>query len=129
MLQIEGYKAFRGRMRITPKNDKEPFEMSGDWIYEPKYDCWYCNGRSFHRDICEVITDDTEQRWVSVFDKLPEDIYGSDRQRIEVIVQTSVGDVGTASRILKDGQYKWCNRIKNPIMLWMPMPEPLRAGE
>ena len=129
MIIVEGYKAFRGRMRITPKNGKEPFEISGDWIYEPQYECWYSNGRSFRREICEIVTDDTAQKWISAFDKLPEDIYGRERQRIEVLVQTSAGNVCIATRVCENGIFKWASRIENPIVLWMPKPEPLRAGE
>jgi len=34
MIQVEGYKAFRGTMRITPKNPQFPQqEIHGDWLY------------------------------------------------------------------------------------------------
>lgn len=60
MIQAEGYQAFRGTMRITPKSQKfQPQEIYGDWLYKPEYDCWYGCGQSFAAEICEVITDET----------------------------------------------------------------------
>lgn len=60
MIKVEGYKAFRGTMLITPKNPQfEPFTVTGEWLYKPEYDCWYCGGRSYMAGVCEVITDDT----------------------------------------------------------------------
>ena len=61
MLQCEGYKMFKGKMRITPKRlGYKPIEKEGTWLYKPEYDCWYCGGSSFMADICEVIEDYTE---------------------------------------------------------------------
>lgn len=63
MIKVEGYKMFRGTMRITPKCEVvEPFEITGDWLYKPDANCWYSVGRSFCADICEVVRDETE--WV-----------------------------------------------------------------
>lgn len=60
MIKVEGYKAFRGVMRITPKSKEfEPFDLAGDWLYKPDTGCWYGNGRSFHADICTVVEDST----------------------------------------------------------------------
>ena len=60
MIQVEGYKAFRGTMRITPANPKFPQqEIHGDWLYKPEYGCWYGHGQSFAAKICEVVTDET----------------------------------------------------------------------
>lgn len=56
MICVEGYKAFRGTMRITPKNPEfPPRDITGDWLYKPEYDCWYGGGASFSAQICEVI--------------------------------------------------------------------------
>lgn len=61
MLKTEGYKMFRGVMRIVPKSDKfKPFEVDAEWLYKPEYDCWYGNGGSYSADICEVVEDRTE---------------------------------------------------------------------
>ena len=58
MIKVEGYKAFKGTMKITPKNaDFKPFELEGDWLYKPDADCWYGGGRSFCASICEVVED------------------------------------------------------------------------
>lgn len=61
MLQSEGYKMFRGTMRIVPKSDKfQPFEVTTDWLYKPEYNCWYGNGSSYAAEICEVVDDQTK---------------------------------------------------------------------
>lgn len=60
MIQVEGYKAFHGTMRITPKIAQvAPFDITGDWLYKPACNCWYGCGKSFSADICEVVKDDT----------------------------------------------------------------------
>ena len=63
MIESEGYKAFRGTMKITPKCvDREPFTEYADWLYKPEYNCWYGNGRSFMAEICEIVEDETKRR-------------------------------------------------------------------
>lgn len=68
MIAVDGYKAFRGTMRITPKNqDFESFELTCDWLYKPAksnsignfptHGYWYGKGRSFREYICEVVED------------------------------------------------------------------------
>lgn len=58
MIQVEGYKAFHGKMQITPKcADIAPFILEGDWLYRPDTGCWYGCGRSFCTDICTPITE------------------------------------------------------------------------
>lgn len=60
MIKVEGYKAFHGVMRITPKNPQcKPFDIEADWLYKPEHGCWYGNGSSFCEEICEVIEDRT----------------------------------------------------------------------
>ena len=67
MIQVDGYKAFRGTMRITPYNkNNEPFEVHGDWLYKPEYGCWYGHVEqygpfvsSFGEKICKVVEDET----------------------------------------------------------------------
>ena len=58
MIKVEGYKAFHGKMKITPKNPQFPemiFEC--DWLYKPDTRCWYGNGMSWPEEICEVISE------------------------------------------------------------------------
>lgn len=63
MIQVEGYKAFRGTMRITPKNPQFPQQkIHGDWLYKPEHQCWYGHGQSFMAEICEIITDETKRK-------------------------------------------------------------------
>ena len=56
IISIEGYKAFRGTMKIRPKTAAVPaFELSGDWLYKPDTKCWYGKGSSFPEDICTIV--------------------------------------------------------------------------
>lgn len=66
MIEIEGYKAFHGTMRITPKCSVPPFELTGNWLYKPEYKCWYGCGRSFGADICEVVRESTDDGKIEV---------------------------------------------------------------
>jgi hypothetical protein len=58
MIHVEGYRAFHGDMRITPKNKlySSFYICDEDWLYKPDTDCWYGNGQSFPAEICEVIS-------------------------------------------------------------------------
>lgn len=60
MICVEGYKAFHGTMKISPKNRLfTPFYICDkDWLYKPDTQCWYGDGRSFAEDICEIISED-----------------------------------------------------------------------
>ena len=57
MINVEGYKAFHGDMRITPKNALYPafYICDKDWLYRPDTGCWYGDGRSFMSEICEPV--------------------------------------------------------------------------
>ena len=56
MICVEGYKAFKGVMRIVPKTVlMQPFELKGEWLYNPNTDCWYGGGSSYPSSICEVV--------------------------------------------------------------------------
>lgn len=58
MIKVEGYKMFKGVMKITPKNVLfQPFEIKGEWLYKPETGCWYCNGSSYSAGICTVVED------------------------------------------------------------------------
>lgn len=60
MIKVEGYKAFHGTMKITPKAGPftEPWFISDkDWLYKPDTNCWYGDGRSFSAEICEPMED------------------------------------------------------------------------
>lgn len=62
MIKVEGYKAFRGTMRITPANiNLQSITIHGDWLYKPEYDCWYCKGSSYPASICHVEIDETKE--------------------------------------------------------------------
>ena len=59
MIKVEGYKAFKGVMLITPNNPNiKPFELESDWLYKPEYECWYNSfGNSYTANICQVLED------------------------------------------------------------------------
>lgn len=58
MIKVEGFMAFRGTMTITPKcTGVAPFDIEGDWLYNPNTECWYGGGRSFGKDICTIKED------------------------------------------------------------------------
>ena len=56
MITVEGYKAFRGTLLISPKSpEMKPFELEGDWLFKPDTNCWYGQGCSFSAEICKVL--------------------------------------------------------------------------
>lgn len=55
MINVEGYRAFHGTLRITPVMSKPPFELTGDFLYKPDTGCWYGLGKSFEEEVCEAI--------------------------------------------------------------------------
>lgn len=61
MICVEGYKAFRGLMKITPKAPTTflPFTVEGDWLYKPETGCWYDGKSSYVAEICTVLEDYT----------------------------------------------------------------------
>ena len=58
MLVCEGYKMFKGIMKITRASGTIEF-IEGIWLYKPECDCWYCNGFSYPAIVCEISTDNT----------------------------------------------------------------------
>ena len=73
MINVDGYKAFRGTMKInaisidfsTKTKTSAPFEVYGDWLFKPEAECWYVRkenksyATSYPVEICEVINDET----------------------------------------------------------------------
>lgn len=57
MLKCEGYMMFRGKGTIVPVN-KEPYTITGTWLYKPEWNCWYVGGRSYP---AEIVTDIREE--------------------------------------------------------------------
>ncbi len=56
IITVEGYKAFRGKLKVSPKIEKvKPFLVEGDFIYKPDTGCWYGRGCSYAADICEIV--------------------------------------------------------------------------
>lgn len=55
VISVEGYRAFCGYMKITPKDKRYlPIEVFGDWLYRPDTKCWYCKGRSYPAEVCTI---------------------------------------------------------------------------
>lgn len=55
IISCEGFKAFRGTMKITPKAKVPSFELTGDWLFKPDTGYWYGKGSSFAEDICTIM--------------------------------------------------------------------------
>ena len=55
MIEVEGFKAFRGKMKVHLPIFKEYTVIAGEWLYMPDQDCWYCRGRSYPGEFCEVL--------------------------------------------------------------------------
>ena len=55
MIEVEGFKAFRGSMRIIADRGNSAFVIHGEWLYKPETNCWYCNGNSYFAPYCEVL--------------------------------------------------------------------------
>lgn len=55
MIEVEGYKAFHGKLIVSPVSQVEPFTLEGDFLYKPEADCWYGQGRSFPASICTIV--------------------------------------------------------------------------
>lgn len=108
----------------------------------------------FHGDVVEMlekgyrkqsedVTDinvGNKSEWISVDERLPEDVYGKYRKKITVLVCTESGKVGTTSRqrIVKFDKdklewveldtFEWSKRKR--VTHWMPLPEaPQMKGE
>lgn len=66
MISVDGYKAFRGTMKInalTAVADgfvKNSFTKHGDWLYKPECKCWYSGMYSYPECICEILEDETK---------------------------------------------------------------------
>jgi len=49
MLKCDGYMMFHGTVKVTPvlRPDgtrwKEPFDLTGTWLFKPDMECWYCH--------------------------------------------------------------------------------------
>jgi hypothetical protein len=56
ILICDGYKMFKGRMKISPKDrNATPYYITGTWLYKPATDCWYCENSFWSSKICEII--------------------------------------------------------------------------
>jgi len=54
MIEVEGFKAFRGWMEVHFPITNEYMMIEGEWLYMPDPDCWYCKGKSYPAEFCKV---------------------------------------------------------------------------
>ena len=50
MIEVEGFKAFRGKMLVYGCE-----VVYGDWLYKPDTGCWYHGGSSYMERSCKVL--------------------------------------------------------------------------
>ena len=61
MIEVEGFKAFRGWMAIVKADSyishegKASDHIYGEWLYKPDTHCWYCDGKSYPEECCKVL--------------------------------------------------------------------------
>lgn len=111
------------------------------WAEKPK-DVQDKDIEAFNRDISVVrsaiANGVTVQKWIPVTERLPEDVYGKNRDKIAVLVCTKSGNVSqcvrcadcvliadeTFSRVewIKNGKFYWSKG--KDVTHWMPLPEP-----
>lgn len=94
-------------------------------------------GAEFLGDVVKMLK---QSEWISVEERLPEDVYGRDRKQITVLVCTKSGRVSTSSRvrmmqISRDTWefeytdiFEWSGQIAKKVTHWMPLPEAPKGG-
>ena len=55
LIACEGYQMFRGTMQVSYRGTAQAEDITGDWLYRPDTRCWYCRGRSYPAEICEIV--------------------------------------------------------------------------
>jgi hypothetical protein len=61
MVEVEGFKAFRGVMMVQILYDAENDDILtdvpvfGEWLYRPDTNCWYSKGASYPAEFCSVM--------------------------------------------------------------------------
>lgn len=72
MLKCDGYMMFHGTVKVTPANNRPPFDLTGTWLFKPAWSfgtdelegCWYCKkddggfAESYPPDILSDFRDD-----------------------------------------------------------------------
>lgn len=105
--------------------------------------CGFCD----KRNMCSMCELDmyrkgslANNKWISVDERLPEDVYGRGRKLITVLVCTKSGRVSTASRVrmmrfdktkldyVYTDIFEWSGYIAKKVTHWMPLPEAPKGG-
>ena len=97
-----------------------------------------CEDGQLYETPCVKFKNKAESEWIKVTDKLPEDVYGRDREQITVLVYTKSKKVSQCSRCAeyiydswnenegniwkRTGKFYW-NKGKK-VTHWQPLPEP-----
>lgn len=112
MIKSENFKAFRGTMCITPPNPAyTPYNLHGDWIYKPEYNCWYGCGRSFAESLCKIVEDETDgtltanQYQLEIMRTLNGIKYHDDNDKLNYSVLGLNGETGEVTEIVKKYLY------------------------
>ncbi len=121
-------------------------EMARTLCGEKEGSCKECDSC----DMCEFWTESSvlynagyrkQSGWISVEERLPEDVYGRDRKQITVLVCTKSGRVSTSSRVRMmqinrdtweleyTDIFEWSGQIAKKVTHWMPLPSAPKGGE
>ena len=62
MIVVNGYKAYNGVMKITPKTKcVSASAIEGDWFYNPSDDCWHGKKGAYPAELCTIVRDNTQK--------------------------------------------------------------------
>ena len=57
VINVNGYRAFIGTMKIRPEGEPEE-EIYGQWLYRPDTGCWYCGCHTYTWSMCTIVSVD-----------------------------------------------------------------------
>ena len=138
-LQMEGYHKRREDGKYIRLEDLKQFPIRKDHYDKEHGNEHFIFGVESVLEYAEHLP--TYDGWISVEERLPEDVYGRDRKQITVLVCTKSGRVSASSRvrmmqISRDTWeleytdiFEWSGQIAKKVTHWMPLPEAPKGGE